>query len=286
MTRHPARWRRLATGLCAVLAVGVAAGCASRHEGTPTFIPTLTELPAGQAVFQLYASGGGFEPLGATIARRPSLTIYGDGTAYVMADLSQSQIGGAPWVLRKGRVPTPTLTRLAEDAAGSELFAGADFGTPQITDLGDTTLGFHPDRTPERMASAYALQVTDADEHLTGTQATNRRALRTFIDRLQDAVALPDSPDRGRWTPDRVDVIERTGTSSGGAEPIPWPGPALPGLLTARSRFGGCGILSGPAAAKLYAAARAHDSTRWTVGGVEKAIIVRALLPGEKGCPS
>jgi hypothetical protein len=100
----------------------------------------------------------------------------------------------------KGTVSAATLRDLIRDADRSGLFADADYGYLQITDVGDTRFTVRPDRAPARMVSVYALDIDDAYDMLTIGERANRQALRAFeqrlIDSVRDAHRLATQPRR------------------------------------------------------------------------------------------
>lgn len=260
----------------AALAVG---GCASAIDGPPSGPPRHDRPPAGQIVFQ-DETGGGFVPYEYTLTNRPWLTIYGNGDAYVISDPDGS--AQFPVAFRRGQVSATRLDALVDEAGRSGLFDHADFGTPYVTDLGTTRMTFRPGRSPAHSAQAYALSFTEGDGDLTPRQRANRAALRALEHRLRDSVVFPDGPAT-EWAPARIDVTEVEDTSAHDTA-VPWPGPDPSTLLTTHTSRGACGMVTGADAARLYRAAREHNDTRWTVDGTERILIVRALLPGERGC--
>jgi hypothetical protein len=140
----------------------------------------------------------------------------------------------------KGTVSAATLRDLIRDADRSGLFADADYGYLQITDVGDTRFTVRPDRAPARMVSVYALDIDDAYDMLTIGERANRQALRAFEQRLIDSVATPTA-----WLLSRVDVTELfSGSPDASRTAVSWPSPPLDTLLTAHRR-GRCGVLSG-----------------------------------------
>lgn len=263
MTRLPA----------AVLAVLFLAGCASSAGGTRR---DPGPPPPGQVVFQV-TTDGGYEGYATALARRPALSVYADGRVLRAATSRTST--GAPAGLTTGTVAPGTLRRLVDEARRSGLFDGADLGVPQVTDLATTAVTFRPGTGPSRRVAAYALELTAADGRLTTAQRVHRAQLRRLIDELGRAVRTGTE-----YRPARVDVTEPAvrGVRRDGARP--WPGPRPDGLLT-RTRAGGrCGVLTGDTATRVYRAARGAPGIAWTVGGGVRPLVVRPLLPGERGC--
>ncbi len=264
------------------LLVSSAAGCASIATGDPT-VPrepgrSGLHAPSDQVVFQV-SSGGGYVPYAVAMGARPALTIYGDGRAFTLRE-SRTYLGAPPGLAR-GSVPVATLRRLAGRAARSGLFGHIDLGTPQVTDLGSTTVIFRPGTAAAQQASAYALSFRDADGGLTAIQRQWRADLRDLIKELTAAVRHPGGSE---WLPASIDVTEPVSDSAASGTPRAWPGPVPERLLALHRGGGRCGVLSGAGARRVYLAARINSGTRWRVAGRVRQLIVRPLLPGERGC--
>lgn len=265
------------------LTVGATA-CAPGHAGWREVLGPPVPAPSGQVVFQV-SGVTGLAPLDFPLGARPSVTIYGSGAAYVIRpDQRDGRYPGRPLAFTKGMVPRATLAELMRAAQASGLFGGADFGAPQISDTGGTTVTFHPGRSVAHRTSVHALHVESVDENLSADQRSNRVALRAFEERLHDSVVLPDvQAAPAPWVPSRIDVIASSQDPRDDAAAIVWPGPALDTLLTSTGS-GRCGELAGPVATRIYALARARGTTHWQASGTDRYLIIRALLPGEHGC--
>jgi hypothetical protein len=270
------------TSACADSAVGGAGGTPHRID--------LSALSPGQIVYQVGGDGGGFVPSDFRVATQPQITIYANGDVYESEARELSDTPGRPTTFRIGHIARPRLAQLLADAAGSGLFRKADYGMPGITDVGGTTVTVRPSRAPARTIDVYALYYTEGDATLSDTQRANRAALNHLIVRFGRAV---DDRHSTRWAPNRVAVIERSASGSsdpvGSADPTPvqpWPGPAPARLLTQKTYDGLCGVVRGAAARSLFEAARTHASTHWTYHGADVYLLVRAVLPGAKGCPN
>ena len=289
MTSTP---RILAT-LLAATAVALTSACADstagRAGGTPPRID-LNALPPGQIVWQVGSDGGGYTPSDYRAATEPELTIYANGDVYESKSPGLTNTAGQPWTFRVGHIGLGRLARLLAGADASGLFHQADFGVPAITDVGGTSVRLQSGTAPARTIDVYALFYSEGDGNLTDTQRANRAALRKLVGRFDRAVEhLNTAP----WRPTRVAVIQRyvTGATDPVGSPDPtsgraWPGPAPATLLTHKTYDGKCGVVRGVAAKLLYAAAVAHRSTRWTYHGQDVYLLVRAVLPGEPGCPN
>lgn len=278
---NPMRW---VASIAAILLVGTSA-CSSVLPGRPGSDPPTFDPDPGQVVFQVRGGVGGLAPANYYLGSRPTVTIYGNGDAYVVREtVDHRSYPGRPIAFVKGTVPGATLRDLVRDAARSGLFDGADYGEVQITDVGDTSVTFRPDRRPARRVSVYALDIDSADDSLAPHQRLNRQALRVLEHRLADSVVTPDAQEPAPWPPTRVDVTAPHPGGSDADDPAaPWPGPALDRLLTSHQR-GRCGVLSGRDAQRVYLAARQHGTTHWREGTTDRTLVIRALLPGEAGC--
>jgi hypothetical protein len=260
------------------------AGCASSAgQGTPVGGGTGTEvpgLPAGLVVFQLETSGG-FVPIDYALGTQPTLTIYGDGTAFATVDEDTYHPVVA---MRKGSVDADTLDQLIEAASSSGVFGDVDYGMPGVTDLGTTTLDFRPQEGKPLSASAYALGFGDGASGLSADQQEQRHALSALIHDLVESVTYP--ADGGEWTPTHVEVMDLADSPPGDTPSTAWPGPDLTSLLTLHADTRRCGELFDAEAATVFSAARAAKSSSWTADNKTYHLLVRALLPGEVACAS
>ena len=239
------------------------------------------DLPADRVVWQV-ESGGGFVPAYIATATRPSVTVYGDGRAFLI-DQRSALDGHAP-TIQLGRITPDELQRFLSQVDASGLFDGTPIPPPEVTDLGDTEARAYLDGKV-RAVSAYALAAT-FDHGLPGDAIRRRRRLRTLISASQALVL-----DLQRWTPERLAVIEaRDGADTrDGPPPPPWPGPPLAQLLRptpANGLYDRCGIVSGDQAATVLAAdaATVHTRGRWEDQGTWHTLVLLPLLPGEAGC--
>jgi hypothetical protein len=261
----------------------LASGCASSTGGAGVGGGTQSQppgLPAGLVVFQVETSGG-FVPIDYALGGRPSLTIYGDGTAFtVVEDDTYHPV----IALQQGSVDADTLGALIEAAGSSGLFGDVDFGTPGVTDLGTTTLSFRPQPGAAQRASAYALGFDDdgPSSGLSAEQQNRRHALSALIKDLVESVTYPTAG--GSWTPNRVEVLDLSDSSPNDAHPTQWPGPDLSAVLTLKTANGPCGEVSGADAAAVFSAARDARSSAWISDDRTYHLVVRALLPGESAC--
>lgn len=298
----------------AVLAATLAlTGCgrtaASIAEPSPTTSP-----PAGSGVSADTASDapvlrvedvGGLTTASASLARVPAVSVYADGRVITEAGPVVTSSTGAPPALPVpvvrdvGADGVAELVRLARDAG-----VGTDalLGRPGIADATTTRFTVQIDGA-EATTEAYALRESvgsteqagasspDAGfapgDGLTPAQDVERRRLIGLRKALTDVAATlgdaagPAAPYR----PSALAVLAVPlipGTADG--QPVPWPGPALPGEPTGASEAT-CVVAQGAALGRALVAAGDVDVTRpWSWGGSSWALTFRPLLPDERGC--
>ena len=180
----------------------------------------------------------------------------------------------------QAQVDQSLVARFAADAERGRALTG-DFGDPQVTDLGRTTVWLHGSRG-EHQVSVYALPET-YDEYTSWPGRRRRRRLRSLID---DAYALVG--DAGTpYVPPRVVVLEQRVDPEDGPAEVRWPGPEPARFLHSPGPRGrasiACGELTGSAAARVYAAASRNHEQRWLVGSTTRVLVVNPL-PVEIDC--
>lgn len=242
-------------------------------ERTPTpAVPPAT--PTGAAVITVddqvnyWRQNGHTAPLG--------LAVYSDGTVIraegdgAVADLLPAMVIG-----RIDACAVPAA------AAALTALADADFGMPEITDQGVTTVTVtRPDAAPV-VLSAYALGI--GDEYVDPGPAAARAELTSLVEGLAGAPAEVSS-----WTPDRIRITrfdDRSGLDA--ADPgRPWPlARPIDGVLRQTDRRLPCGVLDGAEAAALIAAlAGGPVLSTWTDGDDSAELAIAALVPGQPAC--
>lgn len=284
----------------ALLVLGLTAvGCGSSSEGRSPTEPIETTIPEGaedvrfprdQIVWQAQTTGGLVTQV-SWAAQRPSLTIYGDGRAYIVApglDRRYDQ----PIELRIGTIAREDLAVFVAQAEASGLFEpDADLGKPDITDMAMTSVMLHGSGDPLEI-DAYALGGRfDAD--LTDDQIRVRETLRRLLSSAEELVAEPET-----WTPTRIRLLRLPDTATFDpkpdadpeAEPPPWPGPALSTFEVpdpedeAADTVLGCTEVEGSEARELFEAALENPLPRWDDDGSVRTVIAVALLPDEPAC--
>lgn len=284
----------------ALLVIGLTvAACGSSSDDGSSIEPAATTIPDGagdvrfpsdQIVWQVRTAGG-LVPQVSWAAQRPTLTIYGDGRAFIVApglDRRYDQ----PIELRRGTVDLEDLAVFVAQAEASELFEpDADLGTPDVTDMATTSVTLHGTGASLDI-SAYALGGRfDAD--LSDALVRRRETLRRLLSSAEELVDEPES-----WTPDRVRVLHLTDDATfepkpdadPDAEPPEWPGPDLDGFAALDPEAEGAGTVlgctevRGSEAEDLFRAASDNPLPRWDDSGTERTMVVVALLPDEPAC--
>jgi len=281
-----------------VILGAVLAACGRKGDGgSSTGVPTTVSpeaanarFPANQIVWQTGQTGGVVTQV-AWAARRPAITIYGDGRVYVVQPAHDPRYD-QPIPLRTGTVaPRDLATFIARAEAGGLLDEDADYGTPDTADRPTTVITMQGLGEPRHL-EVYALGGR-YDVDVTEEQAARREALRIL---LHEAEALVPEPEN--VTPERVRVLQLPDRASYEETPddndpddVPdWPGPAATKLTGApppsigRATVLGCGEVTGEAAAELFDAAVDNPTPRWLVEGELRTFVVVALLPGEAAC--
>ena len=277
----------LLTSLLLVAATSLAAGAGASGRQTAAIGHP---RGAGQVVIRVN-SGGGFVPVEYNLRAMPSFTLYGDGTVIVPGVQIQIFPGPALSPLVRSKLSEPQVQALLQRAQAAGLLArGAidygDMGSIGIADAPTTTLilnvgGRHVVR------SAYALGIDATAGRLSPAQATARRALKAFVDRL------PQGLSGGRYTPRGFAVYAGRfrGQPQAGAAPIVWPlkrNLATAGKLVSSGLGYRCMSVTGKPAQILLATLRkANEQSQWTARADTSStfqVIARPLLPGQRAC--
>lgn len=310
MTRTPYR----ALLVCAVAVV--LAGCgqdAPTAATTPTTpSPTSFEPSADPAGLVLRVEDvGGFTTAGAGLSRLPAVSVYADGRVVAPADPVATSSSGAPPALPAlvvhdvGADGVDRLVRLAREAG---VGTDPDLGDPRIADATTTRFTVRADGAAAT-TDAYALrEIAGSTEEEAGTpgpdagfapgdgfasdlteaQQGERQRLVDLRNALVDVeTTLGDAAGpTGPYRPSALVVLAAPlipGTA-GDQQPVPWPGPALPGAPTGASDVT-CVVAQGAALGRALAAAGDADVTGlWSSGGSSWVLTFRPLLPDERGC--
>ena len=264
--------------LAVLLLLVALAGCGVWPPDTPPSASP-SPLPSDRLVFMVVGGRGAFTPYFHQALLSPALAVYGDGQV-IQYDGKQDPNLPAAYVI--SRVEAAEVAGFAADAEKRNLInSETDFGDPGVSDMPTTTVQLHGAGGPHRVY-VYAFG-EGFDDDLPREQRRAREELAEVIDR---AYALPADGERLPYRPDRVRVTEFK--DGGKGEATEWPGPdpnsflepAKPGSILVA-----CGQLSGPAAEKVYEAARQNPNGIWTVGSKRRVFAVVPLLPSLGGCP-
>jgi hypothetical protein len=242
---------------------------------------------------------GGFLQQEAALSRLPSYSVYADGRLITDGPVAAIYPGPALPNLQVRLLDSTTVQELADRAVAAGVADDADLGSPPIADSPSTrfTLGTSGG-TQVREVYALSDHVAEGDEleaDLTAEQRAGRDRLRELLSALDElgqqltpegqvpvqsydarsvaAIARP-------WSASAQDVAQ--GLTP---QPVPWPGPVLPGTPVGPSGLG-CVTATGDEAAAVLAAARTASSlTPWsTADGTRWSVTFRPLLPDESGC--
>ena len=286
--------------LVALVLFGAGMTACGRGDGgsaSATTVPTtLSEsvlnvrFPDDQVVWQTELMGGLVSQV-AWAARRPSITIFGDGRVFVQQPGLDPRYD-QPIPLRTGTVDRRDLAAFIGRAEASGLFdPDVGFGTPDIPDVSATAITLHGSTGPHRVEVEGLGGRFDAE--VTEKEAERRDELRLL---LSDAEALVPDAEPVRPARIRVLVLPDNASFEPSPDDIPedeipsWPGPALgtfdqaPPAITGSATIVGCGELTGDVARDLFDEAVENPTPHWTVAGKQKTVLVVALLPGETAC--
>jgi hypothetical protein len=264
----------------AVLSGGCGDGATVRSGGRPP-------RPTGpdEVVVQVLIDGG-FVPPEVALGTVPSTTILGDGTVITTAAVPAIYPGPASQPLQSVKVSAATVDELLDRARELGLVGSTlDFGRPSVADAPNTTVTIVVGGQEHRHV-AYALGITDeptAGPYGIGeSAAANRQALKEFLGELEQ---LP--PGDQAWEPSVLAVYD-VGAYQPDPQltqpPLPWPLAQVPVSAGAAVP---CLAVEGDDLPLLSdALRRANARTPWVVGGDQRSLAFRPVLPGQPGCPT
>ena len=257
---------------CARAVAGVAAPgarpCAPAAEDSsprPPSTPTDTPVITVDDRVSFWIPNAHTAPLG--------LAVYADGTV-IRAEGAGSHAEPLPAMVI-GRIDACQVREAVDALSG---LAGVDFGMPQVTDLGTTTVIVTRPGSGKVILSAYGLGI--GDEYLDHAQARARATLTATIDAIQNATSAGGTVDA---EPAPAHRFERE--ASGPA--LRWPlADSISDVLHRRTdRELPCGVVDGADAAAVAAALNGGPAlSHWGDGSDLATLAVGVLIPGQPAC--
>ena len=286
----------LARALTLTAALLVLAGCAQRGGATAAPSPSPSaELPADAALVLRVEYVGGFVPPEMLAGRLPIASVYADGRVIVEGPMPAIYPGFAWPNVQAVDIGRDGVQALAERALAAGVAETDDLGMPPLADVPSTRF------TLVTAADTYVREVYGLAETadmpasgLTPAQEAARRELSELFAAVAD-LGLTEAGDEPpqRYAPTAVAGIVRPWTASEediaqglSPEPVPWPGPALPGTPLGGLPDLSCVTATGvEATAVIEAAGAANMLTPWLAAdGTRWSVLFRPLLPDESGC--
>ena len=273
----------------------MAAGCGDGQttlapsSGPPSTdpAPELADWPSGpdQLVLRI-ERGGGDVPEASRLTAVPGLSVYGDGTALLVADQdSQSERVVTP---EQTDIDLGELWRRLNDAKVEGAFDPVvDRDHPNVFDAGTTSVEVVT-VDGSIQVSAYALDWDDDDLSLRVRRA--REQLRALIDDIETMAERGGAVEA--WAPERYAVfsrpLEREQILELDAPPDRWPFGDLDAALPPESTRWRCLVVTGADAAGLQAevdrGADLNGSSWSSASGQVWSVAVRPLLPDQRRC--
>jgi hypothetical protein len=278
-----------------LLALAACAGRAGEPE-TPPAAPTvaLPDDSDGSLVLQAEYTGGFVTPE-TTAARLPLASVYADGRMIVEGPVAAIYPGFAWPNVQVIDIGRDRVQELADRALAAGVAETDDLGMPPLADVPSTRFTLvTADETYVREVYGLTETAGMADSGLTEAQVAARADLRELLDDLT-GLAVPEDGDPAPqpWTPEVVASIVRPYVASEAdveqglvPEPVPWPGPQLPGQPVGPFPDLSCVTAVGDqATAVIDAAQDANMLTPWlSPDGTRWSVVFRPLLPEESGC--
>ena len=282
---------RLASPAAFALTALVAAACVAPAGATnPSASPSAVIDP--DTVVIRVDWEGGFVPPGVNLSRLPLVLVTADGRVITQGPQDAMYPGPLLPNLQVRTLTPDSLADLLERAADDGLLVDAEYAGGPIADATTTVLRITVDGVTYTQ-SAYALfESLDANgaEQLSGApDAEGRAAMRSFLDAL---TGLPDGAYTGdptSYVADGLRLYSSAYVPDPAADwlPVEWP---LEDLATAGASAGDglgirCQVVTGDDLATVLPLLEgANSATPFRSGGTDYTLIVRPLLPGERGC--
>jgi hypothetical protein len=280
---------RSATALLLVL------GTAACAERPPAGAPHGVDLPPESGALVLRVEHvGGFTTPEMQAGRLPLVSVYADGRVIVEGPVAAIYPAFAWPNVQVLDIGEDGVLRLVDRALAAGVAETADLGTPPLADVPSTRFTLVT-ATETHVREVYGLTETAGmpGSGLTPEQEAARRELGELFAELTDIGVLEagDEPP-GRYAPEAVAAVVRPWSAPEediaqglSPEPVPWPGPPLPGERLGRLPDLTCVVATGAQAAAVETAAgEANALTPWSSGGATWSVTFRPLLPDESGC--
>lgn len=252
--------------------------------------PPRADLPADPAALVLRVEHvGGFVTPETTLTRLPMYSLYADGRLITQGPVPAIYPGPALPNVQVQALDAATVQELADRALAAGVAESGDLGTPNVADVPSTRFTLVTADTTQ-VREVHALS-EGLDDELPDEQRAGRAELRALVDALDALGQRPPAPESypatavaavaRPWSAPEDDIAQGLAP-----DPVPWPGPALPGEPVGRLPELGCVTATGDqAAAVLAAGAGANSLTPWsTPDGAVWSVTLRPLLPDESGC--
>lgn len=281
---------RVALTAATVVPVILLNGCA-QPENAPVDTAAVAATGASWGPDELVVrveAVGGYVPISSQAGTLPTVSVYGDGRVITdgpMIEIYPQPAQPNPLVQT---ISTDLVQQLVDEGVAAGVRTGTDYGQPNVADLPATRVTVTTGSGVQTV-EAEALAAT-GDTTLTPEHRAARAALQTYVTRLQSLATDEGLPEPVAYRPDRIAVLTGPWTAPGdtglpAADPIAWPGPALPGPALAKDVDLGCLVVTGTEKDTVWAAAAEADAlTVWTSGGGKWLVTLRPVLPGEDGC--
>ncbi len=257
---------------CAQAVVGVAepgerpcTPTAEDSPGRPPATPTDPPVIIVDDRVNFWIQNGPTAPLG--------LAVYPDGTV-IRAEGAGAPVEPLPPMVI-GRIDE---CRVQQAVAALVGLAGVDFGVPQVTDLGTTTVTVTRPGSGKVILSAYGLGI--GDEYVDPAQAAARATLSDTIDGIGDAMT-----GEGPWAPNRLKLTEFEREASGPALDWPLNVPIADVLERRTDRRLPCGVVDGADAEAVAAGLDGGPALSfWDDGSDVATLAIGVLVPGQPAC--
>lgn len=254
-------------------------------EVTDTTTTETTPPGAGSEVVLTITDDGGFVPLEYAATNGPRFVLTADGTLYAQGPVPAVFPGPlvTPYVVADASGSMEDIQRLIDAMGLADITneQNTDAST-MVADASTTTVTYYDD-SGGHMFSVYALGfdngLQEGDQVIDDERAD---ALYDLTVVLQDVAASSDTTpyEPATWqvmlSPAEDPTID--------TEPQPWPLAVTPDDFIDIGGFFPCVVIDSDPTVDAAFNAASVQTTTWDHEGTEWYLLVRALLPGEKGC--